>query len=81
MDRVKVIWVPYVPRARPSVPPPGPQTGILGFSQKGTEAKRGGEAILRSCEPEPQAASREPLFASHAKFPPKQKIKKRGMMP
>ena len=39
MDRVKVIWVSYVPQARPSVPPQGPKTGILGFSQKGTGAK------------------------------------------
>ena len=39
MDRVKVIWVPYVPRARPSAPHQGPQTGTLGFSQKGTGAK------------------------------------------
>ena len=39
MERVKVIWVPCVSRARPFVPPEGPQIGILGFSQKGTGAK------------------------------------------
>ena len=33
-----------------------------------------GEAILRACEPEPRAASRESLFASLKIFPPK-KIK------
>ena len=32
------ICVPYVSRARPSVPPQGPQTSILAFSQKGTGA-------------------------------------------
>jgi len=29
-----------------------------------------GEAILRACEPEPRAASRESLFASLKRFPP-----------
>ena len=39
MEGVKVIWVPCVFGARPSVPPQGPKTGIFGFSQKGTGAK------------------------------------------
>ena len=41
--------------------------------------RREGEAILRACEPEPRAASREPLFASLKRFP--QKNPKTGIMP
>ena len=90
MDRVKVIWVPYVSRARPSVPPQGPQTGALGFSQKGTGAKSVDMATTQKlskgrlfCDPaspslKPQAVN---LFLGATKNP-RQKIKKKlGMMP
>ena len=81
MDRVKVIWVPYVPRARPSVSPQGRQTGILGFSQKGTGAKSVDMATTQKlsrgrlfCDPaspslKPRAVNL--FFASDEKFPPK----------
>ena len=39
MKRVKTIWEPCVFLSRPSVLPKGLQTGIFGFSQKGTGAK------------------------------------------
>ena len=51
------------------------------FKVEGMCLQHLGEAILRVCEPEPRAASREPLFASLKRFPPKNPTPTKGTAP